>query len=62
MTAAALLIGLIIVALFAVGVVGVTIAAFLWSSRRKTTLLSMEVVHLVYMLLSAVCYRINHWH
>ena len=44
MTAAALLIGLIIVALFAVGVVGVTIAAFLWSSRRKTTLSQGTVV------------------
>ena len=39
MTTAALLIGLIIVtvAVFAVGVVGVIIAAILWSSRRKTS-------------------------
>ena len=37
MTAAGLLTGVIIViiSLIAVGIVGVTIAAFLWNSRRK---------------------------
>ena len=50
MTAAALLIGLIIVtvALFAVGVVGVTIAAYFWSSKRKTSEMNDQLA--IYLL------------
>ena len=38
-TAAGLLAGvmIVIISLIAVGIVGVTIAAFLWNSRRKTS-------------------------